>query len=105
MFHEEIKKVRVLLNSPEAWTQYSLARDEDKKPIEVDNPDACKWCIQGAFMHVTNVSHPNDLYFDKVWRYVNGKSQKINGYGLLNFNDNAHTEHSDIIGFMDALIA
>ena len=104
MFEEEIKKVRALLDSPEAWTQISLAKNEKDETTCVFSDDACKWCVQGAFMHVTNATDQADDDFDDVWRYIDSKSVEITGMYLVDFNDDVNTDYYDVLEFIDKVL-
>ena len=100
MYKNKIKQVRELLDSPESWTKRFHAVDHNNKPVEFNSPYACRWCIRGAVLCVTK----NNSEFNDVWDYMRDKSIEINDRTLISFNEGINTTHSDIIGFIDALL-
>ena len=100
MFHEEITEVRELLNSPEAWTQGFNASTHDNSWTQFNSSDACKWCLNGAILRVTD----DDSEDNDVECYMNDKSLEINGKTLIAFNDDDNTSHYDVLNFIDVVL-
>ncbi len=82
--------VKELLNlfgpNGEHWTQGAFARNENGRIVGPDTPNACKWCLSGGIMHLTQKN--NVAYYSES---LSTKFEKLTGYdSLSNFNDN-HT--------------
>ena len=46
-------KIKELLKNPEKWTKGACARDMRGKPVRVNDPTACCWCLVGAAFMTT----------------------------------------------------
>ena len=44
-------KVHELLSSPDSWTKYVMARNNDYYTVQPNSTEAVRWCILGAIYH------------------------------------------------------
>ena len=88
-----------ILNSPEKWTQGHPAECEFGETVDVDSPEACKFCLTGAYVLARNkvmgdefngITNLALLTIRKTLKEM-GKGDSLTGY-----NDNPDTTYYDI---------
>lgn len=94
---EALEQARKLISERKHWTQRTYARTAYGRPL--DNPRdwrACKWCLDGALIKVTNETGP----YNAIWDILN----RLTGPYVtpIGYND-AHT-HAEVIALLDRAI-
>ena len=123
---EYLKRARNLLDKPENWTGDIYARKSSGVPTRINSPDACRWCLTGALIKVSDKNNGNEddielidaicdmddgfkdatkiLYCALGHKYENFCSQSVMSSFVSNFNDADDTTHLDIIDLLDTAI-
>lgn len=91
---EILKAMRQLLDKPESWHQGWYSADEKGKQCYLAS--ACKFCLVGAYMKVSN-RYWVDLEFSKLF------DKKIGS--IPAWNDAKERTHTDVIRLLDEMIA
>jgi hypothetical protein len=93
----ECKTVAELLESPERWTKGEYAKDNDDNQIDVFDPRATCFCVQGAIQRVYKRS--NDLNDEKLKLETLLKQMELIGECgfLCDWNDNPETTHEMVL--------
>lgn len=89
---EYIQKVRDLLQDPNKWIQGDDAIDIKGGGVDPTDPNACKWCLMGAFLHFKAPQQVRDYIHDLCFEL------KGTGYGR-GFNDTS--THEQVISLLD----
>ncbi len=88
---QALRKARALI--AKGWTQGTFAKDRDGISVDVNDPDACRFCAAGAVLRVCG----SGSLFDKVLSGALG--------GLFpRFNDLPTTKKSDVLRVFDEAI-
>lgn len=92
-----------VFNNQSCWTKGTLARDATGNSVPFDSPDACKWCLSGAFCKVYGKHNANifNSKFMKMVEVVKGRFPGNLNFGLItNFNDDRKTTFNDIVNIV-----
>lgn len=92
---EKLTEVRALLEK--GWTSGTLARNAADEVVEVDSPDACKWCLLGGLYRVTDDEQMQLLAYNTLLPYADGVTY------LSTFND--ERGHEAVLKLLDDTIA
>lgn len=77
-------KMLELLDSPEKWTQGSLARNKQQRRVSVNSPRAVSWCLSGALKLCYPIEPKAGFVYNRLLKIVGG-------YSLWRFNDKNST--------------
>ena len=88
-----LREADSLLKEPQAWTRLALCRDEDKKPVLVNDPAAHSFCLSGSVLRAgldrkspDSTVHTALNVLSKLCRILYGKG--VQKYGTEDdFND------------------
>jgi len=103
---EVLIAARELISVPKRWTQHTFALDAHGDESEPNEPGAVCWCALGAIRHVCGESSRADwsllaLSADDALEVVLPRHVD----GIDAFNDDAATQHADVIAAFDRAIA
>ncbi len=96
---EQAKAVRALLDKPEKWAKFTLARDRFGTEISPENGHAASWCMVGAIRSVTN-DHDSSMAFFDALRQTRGDKETTQSW-----NDKPSTTYKEVIDVLDRTIA
>lgn len=107
---EVLKRTRVILSDPKAWTQDFFARDKHGRECSPNSERACQWCLFGAVRRASFDDICQNGGYDqhvgetsvKVVKLIEGY---LNGYHPPSWNDAAERTHSDVTAMLDGLIS
>lgn len=96
-----LDRVYRLLEDKKKWTKGTLARNDKSRACDVDDPDACKFCLIGAVEYVclndtVNAASTYDFLDD----FAVEKYQKSS----ITFNDSRKTTYTDLMTFLRSAI-
>lgn len=98
---EKLKEVRNLLSDPKRWTKGAYGRIRaTMAPTGPVGTNADCWCMWGAILKVSghdNLSNPDVME-------IGGMMQEVLPEGIVDFNDDPNTKHSDLINKIDLAI-
>jgi hypothetical protein len=102
-----LEAAKALIENPENWTRYTLARTADGRPVSPKSPMAVSFDVSGAMQHSDPVTYRNyktglpDATLSPAWLVFNkiiGPDVSVSG-----FNDN--NSHEDVLDAFDRAIA
>jgi hypothetical protein len=109
---EQVKALRALLASPEAWTQRSYARSrasEANRLGETTCPtaqDATCWCFLGGCYRVTPDPIPTTTSGAECFEHNVAKFFGfLDAYAAIDWNDALERTHAEVLARIDAKIA
>lgn len=85
------------------WTKGVYARDTDGKNLATDDPEACQFCLVGAFMREANVMDASMLWLTPLAGILRDILNAIDGTSMgdiIGFNDTAGSL-DDIMGLLE----
>lgn len=91
-----------VIDSPEKWTKYYIARKADKTPTQYYSEKATCWCIQGAIRKAMDMQEPMKTHISRRTTYNIGKAlrkhiRNQSQNPVTRFNDNTRTTYTGII--------
>ena len=115
---QALERTREIINNPKAWIKDTLAKDKYDYTIELEEPNACKFCISGAIhralyeMDITNSTQLykittkiyNDLKISKFTKRKPTIEEYEEFEDYIQFNDDSETTHEEIIKLIDYAI-
>ena len=101
---QTLKNLRKLLASEDRWVQGSLAVGKEGSRVSPRSSDACRWCLHGGLILVTDYSPY--LLRETVSTLATAISEHSRGLQefLSRFNDHETTSHKDVLEVIDAAI-
>ena len=105
-----LSNAKKLISVPERWTKVESAKASDGSSVGADSPIACSWCAHGALKKACHdysgtqegsnlLFFGEDGLFVKALRYLRLCSPRSEG--VIVFNDNPDTSHSDVLKLYD----
>jgi hypothetical protein len=92
--------LRALLGDESRWTQGTNARDHEGDPVVWDNPNACKFCLNGGLIKVSGHKRGQDYpaHFNLAERKLEKCADDLYGTGFVAANDShPHSAVMDVI--------
>lgn len=83
-----------LLEDPDHWTQGVFARDRAGNSVKPWDPDACRWCMEGAPEKV-GFGHPHAV--DVTTRLLNDALGRGTNTNAAHYNDATGRRHSEVL--------
>jgi hypothetical protein len=108
---------KALLATKEQWTQGNYAVRADQEGVDLDDPEACAFCLHGALLKAANpIPNPVSPYtiyntiYDVIEKQIYNTIYDVVGkqFGRCNlatFNDAKETTYEDVIRVLDEAIA
>lgn len=90
---------RKIISQPHKWTQRTIARDEQGRPVPYDNEKAFSYCLQGAIQ----VPCGSDWMLRSKVQVVLSKLTPLGNH--ISFNDSQKTKHEYVLDLLDRAIA
>lgn len=97
---EIIIKIRDRIINKDNWCQGAWARDEYFHNVSPSNPKACKFCLATSLNMCKLDCEDADLILDEFYKEFKIMEKPLN---IIKFNDGS--EHSDIVDFLNRIIA
>jgi hypothetical protein len=88
---DKLNELDVLFSGPERWVQGMWAADAGGNYKNPESKEACRWCLGGALIYVTN-----DLGLTGNLSYELGSSPFIGNSNLIEWNDEPQRTFEDI---------
>jgi hypothetical protein len=86
-----------LLCKRSKWTQGTSARTNDDKPCKIENPQASKFCLLGAFGRCYGLLGSKDTNYE-VYRKLCSKTG-----GITSWNDDPNRTYGDVKRLLEEL--
>lgn len=101
---EIIKGIIDLFSSPDSWVKHNTALTKDNAVTSAMGPEAAKFCLGGAIIHVSNdvawQSKPSPIR-DQFNDLARARGYRGNfKYPFVLFNDDFSTTHEDMMLFL-----
>ncbi len=88
-------KMLELLSDETKWTKNASAKNKDGFIVGPHNPEACKWCLSGAFAKCYfGILEPEEILV--LWNKIVRASVDLYQMEPVTFNDNSQTTFAQI---------
>ena len=111
MVLDNLKKIRTLLSDESKWTKHVYARNNYDTHTDELSDDACKWCLMGAILRVTEQNHEVKREITSLLKgyIVKGyigvfRDNRSREYYVIDYNDANETKYQDIVNLLDTAI-
>lgn len=96
--------LRELLGDETRWTQGQNARNSQNNPVNWDDPNACKFCMNGGLLKVSGYKRGTEYphSFDMSERYLSKCASDLFDRGYVTVNDDK--DHAAVVKVMDCAI-
>jgi hypothetical protein len=95
-----LRDAKAKIAGPEAWTQGVLARDTAGVAVDPTNPDACRWCAEGAVVAATGQQTFEEAS-DRCLAYLRASCGEA---ALFAWNDAPERSHEEVLEVFDFAI-
>ena len=92
-------KAYQLLEKPDSWTQVFFARDKNGEDVDLDSPQACKWCLMGAINRCYKYCETREKVTTQIFEYFNSKGI----FSVTKWNDAPERKHEEVVGVLKEL--
>lgn len=93
-----LERACILLDTPEAWTQLTPARNEDDHKCTPESKLARKWCLTGAITRAASeLNAYNEDTIDRAIQHVRDTLDLRPMQSLQWWNDEKDRQHGEII--------
>jgi hypothetical protein len=80
-----LRDARALIEDPDHWCQHHIAEDRLGNPTAEDAPEACRWCVSGAFLRVGKErgGYPHqgrrfdETVYGQTWNALNARRSAV----------------------------
>jgi hypothetical protein len=104
---EALRLARLVLERPEAWTQYGYAHDASGRRVDWDSLRASSWCVVGAVRLASKELFPHichDVAF-MVTRELNAWADANTKHsGVIAWQDSPERSHDEVLEMLDDCI-
>lgn len=101
---QKVKKALVKARNliKKGWTKKEYSRNKYGHAVKVDNQNACKYCVLGAFYKAANCT-PEDT--NEVYNHMVSHFQNSTGIvDIIGYNDDKSTKKEDVIKLFNKTI-
>lgn len=101
---DNLTSLRELLGDKNRWTRGTNARSPENTPVNWDDPNACKWCLNGALLKVAGHKRGDDYpkAYDKAEHMLSECAINLFNSGYVTVNDDRG--YTDVVAVMDCAL-
>jgi len=93
-----------ILSSPDAWTKHASARNAEDVIVQLDNPNAVKFCLTGALRHYQRDFDIKTNLWDNIKGIIlNRFPERLDAFAgelesaITDFNDHPDTTFEEVV--------
>lgn len=97
---DQYKTVRELLSDPDRWTKKAMAVDGAGCPVVLYSPEACRWCLLGAMLHVYRSDEEYGKASERLYSMLRPQLQEFSlseAFNLVAWNDAEERTYQEVI--------
>lgn len=98
IYKDQLEAVYALIEDPKRWTQGQYAKDKTGKSVSALAPEACRWCVMGAFECVEKT----ESLGNERWAFH--EAVLGNNRSVVDFNDAGDTTHAEVLALLTSAI-